>query len=114
MLPDPVGTDPEINKKSLEAVVAVLSNARRIAKTFSPEKKAVVEAICSEIETLMRELAELQANGQVRREDGACILNSVYNGFAKSIEFLKIIDQQCKLGMLSKAHKYTNTICTMP
>ena len=61
-----VGTDPEINKKSLEAVVAVLSNARRIAKTFSPEKKAVVEAICSEIETLMRELAELQANGQVR------------------------------------------------
>ncbi len=60
------GTDPVINKKSLEAVEAVLSNARRIAKTLSPEKKAAVEAICSEIEMLMRELAELQANGQVR------------------------------------------------
>ncbi len=55
-----------MNKKSLEAVEAVLSNARRIAKTFSPEKKAAVEVICSEIEALMRELVDLQASGQVR------------------------------------------------
>jgi len=44
----------------------VLKDARRIAKTLSPEKRAVVEQICSEIEAMMRELADLQAKGQVR------------------------------------------------
>ena len=61
-----------MNKKGLQAVEAVLKDARRIAKTLSPEKRTAVEKICSEIEALARELAELQAKGQVR-ETKCCV-----------------------------------------
>ena len=59
------GQDSETDKKGLEAVEAVLRDARRIAKTLSPAKRAEVEKIISEIEALAKELAELQARGLV-------------------------------------------------
>lgn len=43
----------------------MLSDARKFAKTLPAEKKAAIEKICSEIESLMQELAELQARGEV-------------------------------------------------
>ena len=45
---------------------AVLKEARAIAKTMSPEKRAYIEQLCSEIEAMAKELAALQAKGEVR------------------------------------------------
>ena len=47
------------------AVKSVLKEARKIARTLPSEKRAAVEAMCNEIEALMKELAELQARGEV-------------------------------------------------
>ena len=52
----------------MEAVEAVLREARRMARGLPAEKRAAIEAICSEIDQLARELAELQARGEVRTE----------------------------------------------
>ena len=49
----------------MEAVEAVLREARAIAKTMSPEKRAYIEQLCSEIEAMAMELAALQAKGEV-------------------------------------------------
>ena len=43
-----------------------MKEARKIARTLPSEKRAAVEAMCVEIEALMKELAELQARGEVR------------------------------------------------
>ena len=56
----------EVNKRGIQAVEEVLKEARRLAKGLPPEKREAIEKICTEIESLMKELAELQANGQVR------------------------------------------------
>jgi len=49
----------------MEAVEAVLKEARKIAKTLAPEQRTVIEQLCSEIEALSKELAGLQARGEV-------------------------------------------------
>ena len=59
------GKDPETDKQGMEAVEAVLKEARKIAKTLAPEQRTVIEQLCSEIEALSKELAELQARGEV-------------------------------------------------
>ena len=46
----------------------MLKEARRLARGLPPEKREAIEKICTEIEALMKELAELQAKGEVRRE----------------------------------------------
>ena len=43
----------------------MLKEARKIARTLPPEKKAAIEEMCNEIEALMQELADLQARGLV-------------------------------------------------
>jgi len=48
----------------MEAVEAALKEARKIAKTLAPEQRTVIEQLCSEIEALSKELAELQARGE--------------------------------------------------
>ena len=64
------GADAEVNRQGIEAVKSVLKEARKVARTLSPEKRAAIEAMCDEIEALMQELADLQARGLVRREGG--------------------------------------------
>ena len=44
----------------------MLKDARRLAKNMPPAKKAAIEKICAEIDELAKELATLQASGQVR------------------------------------------------
>lgn len=66
-----LGQDPETDKKGIEAVEAVLKDARRIAKSLPAAKRATVEKICSEIEALTKELADLQARGLVSSVDVA-------------------------------------------
>jgi len=63
-IPLPDG-DAAACKAGLAAVDAVLKDAKRLAKNMSPEKKAAIEKICAEIEELSKELASLQASGQV-------------------------------------------------
>ena len=59
------GTDAELNKQGIDAVKAVLKEARKLARTLPPEKRAAIEEMCNEIEALMQELADLQARGLV-------------------------------------------------
>ena len=61
-----VGADAELNKRGIQAVEEVLKEARRLARGLPPEKREAIEKICTEIEALMKELAELQAKGEVR------------------------------------------------
>ena len=65
-----VGVDAEVNRQGIEAVKSVLKEARKIARTLSPEKRAAIEEMCNEIEALMQELADLQARGLVRGGGG--------------------------------------------
>ena len=44
---------------------SVLKEARRIAKTLPAEKRKFIEGLCDEIDQLAKELAELQARGEV-------------------------------------------------
>ena len=44
---------------------SVLKEAKRFAKTLSPEKRAAIEKLCSEIDELTKELEALQAKGEV-------------------------------------------------
>ena len=55
----------EVNKRGIQAVEEVLKEARRLARGLPPEKREAIEKICSEIEALMKELADLQARGEV-------------------------------------------------
>ena len=64
---NPLGADAELNKRGIQAVEEVLKEARRLARGLPPEKREAIEKICTEIEALMKELAELQARGEVRR-----------------------------------------------
>ena len=64
------GADAELNKRGIEAVKSVLKEARKLARTMPPEKRAAIEAMCNEIEALMQELADLQARGLVRKREG--------------------------------------------
>ena len=48
----------------------MLKEARRLARGLPPEKREAIEKICTEIEALMKELAELQARGEVREKEG--------------------------------------------
>jgi vinculin len=57
------GADAEVNRQGIEAVKSVLKEARKIARTLPPEKRAAIEEMCNEIEALMQELADLQARG---------------------------------------------------
>ena len=59
------GKNPELDKVGMEAVEAVLREARRMARGLPAEKRVAIEAICSEIDQLAKELAELQARGEV-------------------------------------------------
>ena len=59
-----------MNKAGLEAVQEVLKEARKLARGLAPDKKAAIEQICDEIDSLMRELAELQARGEVGQGSG--------------------------------------------
>ena len=61
----PPGADMEVNKRGIQAVEEVLKEARRLARGLPPEKREAIEKMCTEIEALMTELAELQAKGQV-------------------------------------------------
>ena len=61
------GADAEVNRQGIEAVKSVLKEARKIARTLPPEKRAAIEEMCNEIEALMQELADLQARGLVSR-----------------------------------------------
>ena len=58
-----------MNRRGIQAVEEVLKEARRLAKGLPPEKREAIEKICTEIEALMKELAELQAKGEVRRRE---------------------------------------------
>ena len=59
------GADATLNARGIQSVEEVLKEARRLAKGLPPEKREAIENLCSEIESLMKELAELQAKGQV-------------------------------------------------
>ena len=59
------GADATLNARGIQAVEEVLKEARKLAKGLPPEKREAIEKLCSEIESLMKELAELQAKGQV-------------------------------------------------
>ena len=59
------GTNAQTNKAGIQAVEAVLEEARRIAKTLPADRKAVIEGLCDELESLKKELAMLQSSGQV-------------------------------------------------
>ena len=61
----PSGADAEMNKRGIDAVKGVLKEARKIARTLPPERRAAIEEMCNEIEALMQELADLQARGLV-------------------------------------------------
>ena len=67
---NPLGADAELNKRGIQAVEEVLKEARRLARGLPPEKREAIEKICTEIEALMKELAELQARGEVRGKEG--------------------------------------------
>ena len=67
---NPLGADAELNKRGIQAVEEVLKEARRLARGLPPEKREAIEKICTEIEALMKELAELQARGEVREKEG--------------------------------------------
>lgn len=54
-----------MNRAGILAVESVLKEAKRIAKTLSAEKRAAIEKLCAEIDVLSKELAELQARGEV-------------------------------------------------
>ena len=61
----------------------MLKEARRLARGLPPEKREAIEKICTEIEALMKELAELQARGEVRERgeggmEGKCLCVHVY------------------------------------
>ncbi|KAL5479938.1 hypothetical protein EMCRGX_G023541 [Ephydatia muelleri] len=58
------GTNAQTNKAGIQAVEAVLEEARRIAKTLPADRKAVIEGLCDELESLKKELAMLQSSGQ--------------------------------------------------
>ena len=60
----------EVNRRGIQAVEEVLKEARRLARGLPPEKREAIEQMCTEIEALMKELAELQAKGQVSRPIG--------------------------------------------
>lgn len=60
-----VGANAELNRQGIDAVKSVLKEARKIARTLPPEKRAAIEQMCDEIEALMQELADLQARGLV-------------------------------------------------
>lgn len=60
-----VGANAELNRQGIDAVKSVLKEARKIARTLPPEKRAAIEQMCNEIEALMQELADLQARGLV-------------------------------------------------
>ena len=59
-----------MNRRGIEAVKSVLKEARKIARTLPPGKRAAIEQMCDEIEALMQELADLQARGLVRGGGG--------------------------------------------
>ena len=67
---NPLGADAELNRRGIQAVEEVLKEARRLARGLPPEKREAIEKICTEIEALMKELAELQARGEVRGREG--------------------------------------------
>lgn len=58
------GKDHEVNKAGIDAVRSVISEARKIAGTVSPEKRAAIEQICDELDALALELEQLQADGK--------------------------------------------------
>ena len=62
-----LGGDAAVNKAGLAAVEAVLRDARRLARHMPSAKKAAIEKLCAEIDELAKELAMLQANGEVGR-----------------------------------------------
>ena len=64
------GADAELNRQGIEAVKSVLKEARKLARSLPPEKRAAIEQMCDEIEALMQELADLQARGLVREREG--------------------------------------------
>ena len=62
-----------MNKEGIIAVESMLKDARRMAKGFPPSKKAVIETMCAEIDELAKELAVLQAAGEVRSLMCLCV-----------------------------------------
>ncbi len=60
------GKDAALNREGILAVQSVLKEARRMAKSLPKEKKEAIEKLCAEIDAMVKELAELQAKGQVR------------------------------------------------
>ena len=54
-----------MNREGQLAVQSVLKDARRIARSLAPDKRAAIEQLCNEIDELAKELAELQARGEV-------------------------------------------------
>lgn len=59
------GQDAALNREGILAVESVLKEARRMAKTLPQDKRAVIEELCTEIDAMVKELAELQAKGLV-------------------------------------------------
>ena len=55
----------EVNRQGILAVQNVLKEARRIAKALPKDKRDYIEGLCAEIDALSKELAELQAKGEV-------------------------------------------------
>ena len=60
------GKSKETDEAGIAAVHSVTADARRIAQSFSPQRRTEVEKLCNEIDSLVKELAELQARGEVR------------------------------------------------
>ncbi|XP_003382439.1 PREDICTED: vinculin-like [Amphimedon queenslandica] len=58
------GKSTETDEAGIMAVSSVTSEARILAQAFSPEKRAEIEKICDEIDTLAAGLAALQARGE--------------------------------------------------
>ena len=54
----------EFNKRGIQAVEEVLEVCQ-LARDLQPEKHEAIEKIYSKVETLMKELASLQAKGEV-------------------------------------------------
>ena len=54
-----------MNREGILAVENVLKDARRMAKSLPKDKREAIEKLCNEIDELAKELAMLQAKGEV-------------------------------------------------
>lgn len=58
------GKNKETDEAGILSVTSCTTEARKIAESFSPNRKFEIDKLCDEIDAMAAELAQLQANGQ--------------------------------------------------